>query len=614
MVGRIKNSDIEALKATVNLLDVIRDYVSLKPGGNGSYVGLCPFHGEKTPSFYVRNAVGRYHCFGCGEGGDVYSFIMNIEHLSFVEAVERIAHKVNYTLSYEHDSRSTEEIVAVKNKVRLFELNAKAAEYFQTMLHQDSAETAHTFLQQKGFGPDICRHFGVGFAPNGWDNVIQHLRSEGFTADEMQQAGIVTSNGEKIYDRFRGRVIWPIYDITGNVIAFGARKLEESDTGPKYLNTPETVLYKKNDVLYGLSLAKKSIFDTSQAIVVEGYTDVMACHAAGLTQAVATCGTAFGSGHVRVLRRVLGDGAADIKARSVIFTFDADDAGLKAAARAFGHEEHFAAQTYVAYDQHGLDPCDIRVQRGDKALYGLLEGKQPLFEFMIRRTLKRFDLESIEGRIAAIDACASIVASIRDLATQQAYVRELSRLTGEDDLAFIRRAIQKAKQQHGAVSRSQQRNPVLPTRSHDPIMRVEYEVLMCMLQYPKLLDPQRIKYLSKIVFQRPFHTSLARLICQRAENMPEGNWAEDILSHCPDESQQYVNQMFVGELPFLGSDPTSYVHSVIDRVIDRDLLRKKQDLTQQLMRTSPEEQELRLSLQQRMTHLDQERLQFRQEE
>ncbi|MCU1570031.1 MAG: dnaG [Naasia sp.] len=436
MAGLILKSDIDEVRARVNLGDVVGDYVSLKTAGVGSLKGLCPFHDERSPSFHVRPQVGLFHCFGCGEGGDVYTFLQKIDHVTFAEAVERMAAKVGYTLHYEDGGAAAE----TGNRARILAANRAAGEFFVERLATPAADPGRRFLGERGFDRAAAARFGVGFAPQSWDELTKHLRGRGFTDLELAAAGLVSSGDRGVYDRFRGRVVWPIRDLTGETVGFGARRLLEDDKGPKYLNTPETPVYHKAQVLYGLDLAKRDISRGRRVVVVEGYTDVMACHLAGITTAVATCGTSFGVDHIKILRRVLGD---DSGLGEVIFTFDPDAAGQKAAVRAFGEEQRFAAQTYVATGPEGLDPCDLRLAHGDEAVQAMIAAKKPMFEFIIQQHLRAHDLDTVEGRVAALRAAAPVVAEIRDPSLRPGYARELARWLGME-LADVQSAVASA--------------------------------------------------------------------------------------------------------------------------------------------------------------------------
>ncbi|MCU1438895.1 MAG: dnaG, partial [Naasia sp.] len=455
MAGRILKEDIDEVRARINIADVVGEFVSLKPAGIDSMKGLCPFHDERSPSFHVRPGAGRYHCFGCGEGGDVYSFLMQMDHVTFAEAVERMAQRVGITLRYEDGGTANES----GNRARLLAANRAAADFFVERLGSPAADPGRRFLGERGFDRGAAQHFGVGFAPKSWDELTKHLRGRGFKDEELLAAGLVSSGDRGVYDRFRGRLVWPIRDLTGEVLGFGARRLLEDDKGPKYLNTPETAVYHKAQVLYGLDLAKRDISRGKQVVVVEGYTDVMACHLAGVTTAVATCGTSFGVDHIKIVRRVLGD---DSSGGEVIFTFDPDAAGEKAAVRAFGEEQRFAAQTYVATGPEGLDPCDLRLAQGDEAVRHMIEAKKPMFEFIIRQQLRAHDLDTVEGRVAALRAAAPVVAEIRDPSLRPGYARELARWLGME-LAEVQAAVAASPARRSFGSSAQQTPARRPT-------------------------------------------------------------------------------------------------------------------------------------------------------
>ncbi|MFT4052773.1 MAG: DNA primase [Microbacterium sp.] len=527
-MARIAQADVDEVKARTNIADIVGERVALKSAGVGSLKGLCPFHDERSPSFHVRPQVGYYHCFGCGESGDVYSFLRAMDHLSFTEAVERLAARIGYTLHYEDGGAAPES----SGRTRLYQASTAAAEWFRAQLASPEADSARRFLGERGFDAGAAAHFGVGYAPKGWSGVRDALKSQGYTDEELLAAGLLSQGQRGVYDRFRGRVVWPIRDLTGQTIGFGARRLYDDDQGPKYLNTPETAIYKKAQVLYGLDLAKKDVSRSHRVVIVEGYTDVMACHLAGVTTAIATCGTAFGSEHITVLRRVMGD---DTGAGEVVFTFDPDAAGQKAALRAFGDEKRFAAQTYVAVAPDGLDPCDLRLNRGDAAVRALLDTKTPMFEFVMDQRLAGFDLASVEGRVGALRATAPIVSEIRDPALRPGYTRVLARKLGMD-LSEVRAAVQRAERagvsaRSGASVRSgtpapsarpgeaaaAQLHPVpAPLSEAEPVTRMtlatlprtadaalERDALMGILQYGHLVDAGEVDAALALPMQIP---------------------------------------------------------------------------------------------------------------
>jgi len=433
MTGRIRDDDIALVRERSAIDEVVGEYLQLRGAGGGSLKGLCPFHDEKTPSFNVTPARGLWYCFSCQEGGDVIKFVQKIDNLGFTEAIEQLAKRAGIELRYEQGGHIPGKEQSQRR--RLIEAHKAAAEFYAENLDSPGAQPARDFLSSRGFELTDARRFGVGYAPAEWDSLTRHLRGRGFTENELQVGGLASQGRRGPIDRFRGRLIWPIADLTGDVLAFGARKLAADDDGPKYLNTPETPLFKKSAVLYGADLAKRDIAQRRQAVVVEGYTDVMACHLAGITTAVATSGTSFGDGHITILRRLLMD---DNQFRGeVIFTFDGDAAGQRAALRAFSMEEKFVTQTFVAVQGDGLDPCDLRLERGDAAVRDLIAQRVPLFEFAIRSAISAHNLETAEGRLAALDAAAPIVARIKDRGLRQLYAVSLDRWLGMMDEGFV---------------------------------------------------------------------------------------------------------------------------------------------------------------------------------
>lgn len=505
MAGRINDDDVKAVRDAVPIDAVVSEYLQLRNAGGGNLKGLCPFHDEKSPSFQVSPSKGFYHCFGCQAGGDTLDFIMKIDHLSFSEAVERLAGQAGITLRYE-EGGYTAGTSGRGERIRLVEAHKAAALFYAEQLGGAEAEIGRRFLAERGFDQAAAEHFGVGYSPAGWDHLTRFLRGKGFSDKELILSGLAQdSRSGKPIDRFRGRLMWPIRDISGEVVGFGARKLRDDDNGPKYLNTPETAIYKKSQVLYGIDLAKKEIAKTSRAVVVEGYTDVMACHLAGVTTAIATCGTAFGGDHIKILRRLLMDNAT----AEVIFTFDGDAAGQKAALRAFEDDQKFAAETSIAITPGGMDPCDLRLAQGDAAVSGLVESRTPLFEFALRHLVARHNLENPAGRAAALDEAAPVVANIKNIAIQHESAVQLAGMLGIRDEQFVvKRVAQLARWARERGNQPQQQGrgggrsyeaasapapaappggPALNLRS--PAHRTERELLKLALQRPALVSP-----------------------------------------------------------------------------------------------------------------------------
>jgi len=652
MAGLIRRSDIDEVRARINIADIVGDYVTLKGAGVGSLKGLCPFHDERSPSFHVRPQAGRYHCFGCGEDGDVFTFLQRMDHMSFTEAVERMAARIGYELHYEDGGPAADH----GNRARILGANQTAAEFFAVALTSSEAEPGRRFLAERGFDRAAAERFGVGFAPKSYDALGRELRSRGFTEEELLAAGLIGKGERGAYDRFRGRLVWPIRDVTGQTLGFGARRLLDDDSGPKYLNTPETALYRKSQVLYGLDLAKRDISRQRQVVVVEGYTDVMACHLAGVTTAIATCGTAFGVDHIKVIRRVLGDfDNADARGLGeVVFTFDPDEAGQKAASRAFGEEQRFAAQTFVAVARDGLDPCDLRLKHGDEAVRRLVDGRKPMFEFMVRRVIAGYDLETVEGRVAALRAAAPVVAGIRDQALHIGYVRNLAGWLGME-LAEVGSAVAAARRsapsrggagergaaggRGGADARSgddrglpggrpgeaaaddslpfppggdapvAEEGPVLMRLPTDPATRLERDVLMVLLQYPDAVGQELAGRAVGTRFSNPALSVVSDAISSSMESFAAPGWLERVLEQTPQPFATLVKELAVAPIPQREGDELQlYCRSVTSDLIAKSLLSTKAELLGRLQRTDQKaEPERYAELQRELVRVEAER-------
>jgi DNA primase len=593
MAGKISPRDIEEVKARVNIADVVGSYVALKPASAGSLKGLCPFHQEKSPSFNVRPLQGFYHCFGCGAGGDVYKFLQEMESLSFYEAVENLAGKISYTLTYEAGAKGPDQ----GQKARIYEANAAAAKYFQDQLMTDPAIPGRDFLKSRGFDKAAAEMFGVGFAPKGWNNLTDHLKSIGFTEEELITASLSSKGERGLYDKFRGRLIWPIRDTSNQVIGFGARKLFDDDQGPKYLNTSETPVYHKSAVLYGIDLAKKEISKSQKVVVVEGYTDVMACHLAGITTAVATCGTAFGDEHIRILNRMLSanvDNPAE-----VIFTFDPDEAGQKAAMRAFADADKFHANSFIAVGPDGLDPSDLRVQKGDEAIALMIENKKPIYEFAIKQKMKNFNLDSVEGRVGAARASASVIATIRDSALRSVYIRELANWVNLDlseVSALVDRAI-KEKVVSAVAPLRQDSVPEAPVETafqapdlKDPAVRFERQLLEVLVQQPKMVAAEDLKQLSSGDFLAGAHGAIAKAISLALEHRSDNNWLPKIAEALEPALHSALRSLAATELPARNDQELErYVAGVVNAGFIALLTRQKLSMQAVLRQLDPAE-------------------------
>jgi DNA primase len=637
--GRIRDEDIQLVRERSAIDEVVGEYLQLRNAGGGSLKGLCPFHDEKTPSFNVTPARGLWYCFSCSEGGDVIKFVQRIDNLNFAEAVERLAARAGIELRYEQGGHVPGQEQSQRR--RLLQAHRAAADFYLERVSGADAVTARAFLSERGFELADAAQFDVGYAPAEWDALTRHLRGRGFTEAELLLGGLAKEGRRGLIDRFRDRLLWPIRDLSGDVIAFGARKLSADDQGPKYLNTPETMLFKKSSVLYGADLAKRDIAKRRQAVIVEGYTDVMACHLAGITTAVATSGTSFGDGHISVLRRLLMD-ESQFRGE-VIFTFDGDAAGQRAALRAFGMEEKFVTQTFVAVQPDGLDPCDLRLKHGDVAVRELVAQRVPLFEFAIRSVLGEHDMETAEGRLAALDAAAPIVARIKDRGLRQLYAVSLDRWLGMMDEAFVLARIgahagpagsARMGQGRGAQGRGAQgrdvrggtarsgadqgrpgeggpaqgrpgrNSPGVPAQvrsgdqdapydPRDPVVQVEREALKLAVQRPALCGPS-FDALGAACFTVPVHAAVYELIagCGGTSGADGGRqWAERLRTAAPDDhARGFVTQLAVEPLraPRADGEPDArYADAVLARVEELAVSRQIAAIKSRLQRMSP---------------------------
>ena len=587
MSGRIQDEDVAYIRDRAPIDEIVGEYVQLKSAGGGQKKGLCPFHDEKSPSFHVTPSKGYFHCFGCQTGGDVIAFLMKIDHLTFTETIERLADRMGYTLRYDEGGPSTPAFSAGARS-RLIAANTEAARFYQEQLNT-SPDAAHgrDLLTKRGFDKDACMKFGVGFAPDEWDALTKHLRAQGYSIDELETAGLSKMGQRGPIDRFRNRLTWPIRDISGDVVGFGCRKLasDEEDQGPKYLNTPETPVYKKSQVLYGLDAAKKEIAKKRQAVIVEGYTDVMAAQLAGITTAVATCGTAFGADHIRILRRLLMDD--DSFRGEVIFTFDGDAAGQKAALRAFSEDQKFVTQTFVAVEPDGLDPCELRQQKGDLALRDLIARRVPLFEFAIRAELAHHKLDSAEGRVNALNAAAPLVAQIRDKSLRPEYTRLLAGWLGTE-VEIVSKAVAQ-----GVKSQPKASESIEPTTQDDSNWRpdpnearliLEREVLKARLQEASLFTGTLWSDIEPGAFTHPAYKELRKTIDEVAEISTETISDERI--------KTLFTELTVEPIRADGKPSAAYVESIVARLREVAISRSIAELKSSLQRLNPVENEI----------------------
>ncbi|MGH3782491.1 MAG: toprim domain-containing protein, partial [Pseudonocardiaceae bacterium] len=540
----------------------------------------------------------------------VVDFMMKIEHLGFVEAVERLADRVGIQLTYTGGGSSVQRDRGTRS--RLVEANKLAQEFYAEQLSSTQAQPAREFLMQRGFTQQAAGTFGCGFAPSGWDQLTKHLLGRGFSVDELVKAGVSREGQRGPIDRFHRRLLWPIRDLGGDVVGFGARRLFDDDrVEAKYLNTSETPLYRKSQVLFGLDLAKREIARRRQVVVVEGYTDVMAMHLAGVPTALASCGTAFGVEHIAVLRRLLMD---DFEFHGeVIFVFDGDEAGQKAALKAFDDEQRFSAQTFIAIAPDGMDPCELREAKGDAAVRDLVARRQPLFTFAVRTLLAEHDLDTAEGRVAALRRTVPLVAQIKNVSLRDEYARQLAGWVGWEDIATVRSRVREAAgeapRRRSPVAAATKNRPVaaatknrqstapaengtdLPARD-DVRLQAQREVLKAVLQEPAITGPV-YDALPTDAFTHPVYAQVHAAVLAAggtAAGMSGPEWIGAVAAHCPAQ-RSLVTELAVETLRAKGSaeDDARYIGSLLASLQATVVGRQVAEIKSRLQRISPME-------------------------
>ncbi len=580
MAGRINEDDIASVRERARIDDVVRDYVMLRNAGSGSFKGLCPFHDEKTPSFTVTPSRGFYYCFGCGEGGDVINFLMRQQNLGFQEAVQMLADRFGVELRIEDDGAPGQPPGLRK---RVLEANEAAQDFFAEQLESAEGLEGRRFLHGRDFDRAVAQQFMVGYAPrHGWA-LHQTLKAKGFPDDILKAAGLIRDGGR---DFFTGRVLWPIRDSAQAVLGFGARRIYDDDRLPaKYINTPESPVYKKSQVLYGLDLARREIGRKQQAVIVEGYTDVMAAHLSGVETAIASCGTAFGDDHARLLQRLMGSHGG--LHGEVIFTFDGDAAGQKAALKVFKGDQNFISQTYVAVEPGGMDPCDLRMQQGEAAVRELVARRIPLYQFVMNNIAKSYDLDRADGRLAAAREGAELISAIRDQSLVNQYLRELAGVLGMD-LDDVRREAARFGRRRGGGEQPPAPEPedvaVEPgwPNPNDPHLRLERDTLKLMLQHPVTFDTAWNGVLAQD-FTHPGYQTVFRLL----SGVEFGeHWTERVRAAATNE---LVAQLVVALLvePLLREPDETYSLTHTARLQLNRVTREIADLKSRLQRTDP---------------------------
>ena len=503
----LSDSFLQELKMKTDIEDVISTYVTLKRRG-ATLVGLCPFHNEKTPSFTVYPATQSFYCFGCGAGGDAITFLKKIENLDYLDAVKTLAQRAGLQMPQEgfDDSLS-------KRRRRILEMNREAARFYHSVLLSPEGKVGYDYYIGRALSAATINHFGLGFAPNQWDALLKHMRAKGYQPAELVDAGLARKGQKGYYDNFRNRVMTPIIDVRGNVIAFGGRVLDDSK--PKYINTGDTLVYKKTNELFALNFAKDSKEDA--LILCEGYMDVIAMHQAGFTNAVAGCGTALTTEQVRLISRY---------AKEVILTYDADEAGQKALQKAMTLFDQTDVKVRIPALVGGKDPDEIIRTYGRDKFKGMLEGASNETEFRLLALRRQYNLATTQGKIDFIGGALQILASLPPV-EQDLYVSRLSEELGVErqnmkvqlqDLV-ARQGNRREKREFKRIVQENMRKTARETMATDASLRklrAEDRLISLLLRYPdcsrlcKNFDPQ---WLTPGFAQRVF-----TLILQRLEN------------------------------------------------------------------------------------------------
>ena len=575
----ISRDSISKLREAIAVSDVVGRYVELSEPRGGNRKGLCPFHSEVTPSFTTNDVKELYYCFGCGEHGDSIDFYRKLEGSTFTEAVEAIADMANFELEYLDSSSSDQEEYSLRQ--RLIKANEAAQEYFVNKFMDPDAEPARAMILERGF--DIQSSvitFQVGYAPRSWSDLSNHLMSKGFTAEEIIQAGLAVEGDKGPRDRFSGRLMWPIRNPQGKTVGFGGRKLFEEDNGGKYINTTETPIYNKSTTLYGMDLARKHINQEGNVYVVEGYTDVMAMHAAGIHNVVASSGTAFGPKHLGALRTVM---APQGKWRGrVVFSFDGDSAGIAAGRKAFERlAGELSGHMFVAKAPDGMDPCDLRLTRGDEALREAMDAQEPMGDFLIRSTASEFDLSTPQGKYDASQEVIEIINHVDEPVLRESYADLASKVIGVDSSSISSGLKETRGNNHSPTATA----PLAAMGDE----ALEWESLRALLQHPEASN--WTIFFTSSDFSTPMTRAAAGVVVGHEDLSIDG-----VLSRCKtDAGKAKVHELVATPLVISEStDSAKYANNVLGRLSMRVLDKKIHTLKSELEHSDSEDINRRL--------------------
>ena len=568
MAGRIRDQDIEEVRRKAGLIEIASEYMQVRKAGSARFKALCPFHQEKTPSFSLEAARGLYYCFGCNKGGDVINLVMELESLTFVEAVERLAEKVGVRLTYEQQSAADRQ--AAGRKQRLIAAHREAVAFYHALLMDSpEAKAAREYLKGRGLSKETVAAFSLGWAPARWDDLCRHLAKKRFTEPELIEGGLaLRSERGGLIDRFRGRVMFPTFDVAGEPVAFGGRVLDDST--PKYLNTADTPIFHKGRVLYGLNWAKKAVATAGRIVVVEGYTDVIALHQAEITEVVASNGTALTADHFSLIGRF---------APRAVLAFDSDRAGNAAAERAFDAALASGLDVRVLILPAGKDPADLVTAQGGEAFREITKSAVPIVEYRLLREIERFDLSDSEGRTRAVRAGIPILVRIRDEVMRRDYTSRLAEWTRLDAAVVFLEV--------GRATGDPTARAAPNIRRTSAQVRLERDLLKLALQYPASIEAH-LDGVDPDMLSVPTHRAIWREVAA-------GGDASTIVERLDEEGRglvaKLVNDPIDYDLDPDGRPPQAHVDEVVNRLKDFALRRLIVEKKDQLQKLNPIENE-----------------------
>lgn len=580
----IRDEDINEVRERADIVEVISGHVTLKKAGR-IYKGLCPFHNEKTPSFTVDPDKQLFHCFGCGEGGTVYTFIMKTEHLDFPEAVRFLAKKINFTL---HEEEPTPKQKAVRTKqARLYELNERALKFFQSQLATSEGKKALAYLKKRGYGEETIEKFKIGYAPNTWDTLTNAAVRQRVQVSDLIDSGLSVRSDKgplRAYDRFRGRVMFPILDMQERVVGFGGRVI--GDEQPKYMNSPETPVFHKGKMLYALSWSRNEIAASGEAVIVEGYTDTIGLMQAGVGNVVATLGTALTPDHLRLLSRF---------AKRIVLVFDADQAGEKAVERGLALAGEFylspeAKPSLELMDQRhldlfvvslpaGQDPADFVGKEGGDAFKKKVAEAVPLMDFVVNAALASFDLKTVTGKARASDKAIDIISSVPSAVEHEYYLKKVAEaldISYESLFDDFNKALKTRRTSGGSTASS-------VTTQLDPAQKLEREVLKVCIQHPDVRG-MFVKDLTIEHFTLDEHRRVYEML--KEENGKKVDVAL-MIDRLPDGTIREIVAGLATE-PVRTDDVTLYAQEILRRIKEFEVKRRIHTLKGELKKINPE--------------------------